>query len=794
MKWPMLDRKRRLRVCAHCLCFGLMVTAIAVFPSSTLSQVPPPQEVERVGFEAEGNVDNWIHLEGATLKAVVDAVSKITGIGFLPDEAVDAQMQSEVTVISNVSLAPELALQVLRAILELRQNPLALVPDPTLGTNWYRIVPKTETGEAQIPFVATFDQMPFTEAMVTYLYKLENADVQDAQLISILDQMRSVQGGQIIAYSPTNSILLMDTATNIRRMVGMIRVLDVPKIETVTEIFHLKFAQASSLAQTIQQVLAEEPVRGVTPTRTTPTRTTAGAAARQRTTAAVRARGGAVRTEELRVIPYEDRSIIVVCAEDMMTKVRELVAKLDARPPFERVIINFYPVKNQDAFMLSNTLSGLISGRGGFARRSGRGGFQTSRQGSTLGLRGTRGRTGGAFGNVQQSQLQQQGGGGAVVGGGERETPLFEDQIIIVPSESPNGLIITASQQDYEVLVKLLDQLDVPSAQVFLEAMILEVTLLDTLDIGVDMALLDEEKLLAATNLTGGSLPVLLSTAAALAAGQPTPAGAVAGFISGEADFVRTIPGLSGAAPGGASGLGDALSGLGLPSDLTGALGGTGSVVPNVPILLQILESLTDTNVVSMPSVLTLDNQPASFFSGLDVPIATGTSQRTDITATFVQQIEREDVGVTLEVVPQINEGDYVTLQIYQEIGNLVASPVGQDVNRSGPTFSELRAEAIIQVKNHDTAIIAGLIRDSLSKSKAKIPLLGDIPWLGLLFQARSQTVEKQNIVIMITPHIIRRAEELEELTGEKYDSLQEAAQSYSNWENKPGWPFDPRD
>jgi len=150
---------------------------------------------------------------------------------------------------------------------------------------------------------------------------------------------------------------------------------------------------------------------------------------------------------------------------------------------------------------------------------------------------------------------------------------------------------------------------------------------------------------------------------------------------------------------------------------------------------------------------------------GRNVPFITSTSQTTVST---VQQIQRENVGITLRFTPQITEGDYIQLELYQEISALIDSPIGQDVNTVGPTTSTRKATNVVLVRDRQTIVIGGLMEDRIRTSKNKVPWLGDIPLIGWLFRYDSDSVDKNNLLIFLTPTIIREDQDVHRLFEEK--------------------------
>jgi general secretion pathway protein D len=176
--------------------------------------------------------------------------------------------------------------------------------------------------------------------------------------------------------------------------------------------------------------------------------------------------------------------------------------------------------------------------------------------------------------------------------------------------------------------------------------------------------------------------------------------------------------------------------------------------------LVQALAGDANINVLSTPQILTSDNQKAEIIVGDNIPIIT--SQGTTTGATLVSQIERQDIGITLRLTPQILESNLVKLDLFQEISNVnLSPPKGFDINTQGVITSKKSATTTVIVKDRQTVVIGGLMSESVTETVAKIPLLGDIPVLGWLFKSRSQSTEKRNLLIFLTPYLIRDPDEL---------------------------------
>lgn len=321
----------------------------------------------------------------------------------------------------------------------------------------------------------------------------------------------------------------------------------------------------------------------------------------------------------------------------------------------------------------------------------------------------------------------------AQVGPGARPPirPLseFEAPVQVFADKATNSIIISATKTAYRKLQSVIADLDIRRKQVFVEAVILEVQVDRLRQIGSD--------------------PVQV-----LAAGKSGSFQGIIGVNRSPEDLSSIAQLLAGAAIGGA----------------------TGGSIPilntiNVRAFLQLLLSLTDTNILSTPQVLAADNQKAKIVVGENRPFPTGQAQ--GITGGTLVTIERKDVGVTLELTPQVLEEDLIRLEIKQEI-TAIAENVAQTIGTGtasvpvGPTTTKRSMETTTIAKDGQTLVIGGLVRDNITISERKVPLLGDIPFLGWLFKFQSRSTEKLNLLVFLTPTLVRNEVDIVELNQRK--------------------------
>jgi general secretion pathway protein D len=304
-----------------------------------------------------------------------------------------------------------------------------------------------------------------------------------------------------------------------------------------------------------------------------------------------------------------------------------------------------------------------------------------------------------------------------------------------------NSLIITAPEPLYRQVRAMIDQLDNRRAQVYIESMIVEVSGDNAADFGFQwQGLIGRQG--DSTGLIGGT--------------NFTPPGGAGNIIS-----LSTA-----AATGGANlSLGEGLN-LGILRNY----GGTYALAS----LARLLQSQTNTNIVSTPNLITLDNEEAKIVIGSNVPFVTGSFSNTGATGGSVnpfQTIERRDVGITLRIRPQIGESGTVRMQIYQEVSTII-DKVAPGTTNAGPSTNKRLIESNVVVDDGGIIVIGGLIEDRFVDNKSQVPLLGDIPYLGALFRSQSRTKTRTNLMVFLRPVVLRDAASADKLSLDRYDLI----------------------
>lgn len=587
-----------------------------------------------------------LNLKDADISAVINTVSEVTGKNFI----VDPRVKGKVTIISSHPMEEEEVYQVFLSILEVHGFSAVPVGDVI------KIIPDANAKQSPIPM--STDRVPGEgDEMVTRVVELEN--VSASQLVPILRPLIPQQG-HLAAYVPGNILIIADRASNIDRMLKIIKRIDIPSSDEI-EIITLQHASAAEVVRILTSL--EQQARG-------------------------KAGGGPAGAEDSPILIADERtnSILIGGGKSGRLRIRAIISHLDT--PLEnegntRVIYLRYA----QAKDLVPVLTGVSS-------------------------------------SVEQ-QAKAAGGGAPT----SRSFPIN-----IQADENTNSLVITAPPDLIRSLEMVIQQLDVRRAQVQVETIIAEVSQNLSAALGVQWI---------ADGTPGGDGPVGVSNFSGTGASISSIAGAAA---------TGSIP-------------------AAISDGLTLGIGRFNDDNTNFAAIISALQGDGTTNILSTPTLITMDNEEAEIVVGQEVPFITGSFTSTGTTSTPTnpfQTIQRQNVGITLKIKPQINEGNAVRLDIDQAVDSIAASSVGA----ADLITNKRSVKTSVIVDDGETIILGGLIDDQVKESVQKVPLLGDIPLLGLLFKSKNTTKDKTNLMVFMRPTIIRDAAVTAEVTSSKYNYI----------------------
>jgi general secretion pathway protein D len=523
-----------------------------------------------------------------------------------------------------------------------------------------KVMPAVEARGKSITTTVGTKILPSTDAMITQVVPIQYANVNDVK--TLFTPLVSKES-LLVSYQPTNTLIVTDVLSNINRLLKILKEIDIPGYAFELAVIPLQNAAAETVARELKTLFEGKGTSAAPTPRPKGEEADVGA------------------REGFKVIPDErTNALIVLASPQSIDMLKGIIEKLDQEVPRGKGNIHVYYLQNAVAEDLAKILMGV-------AKESG-GGGKAGAQAATAPL------------------------------------PSLSEKISILADKTTNALIITASPQDYAVIEEVIKKLDIVRAQVYVEALIAEVTLEKVSQLGVEWNWTEnpvdgQYKQYGKTNF--GMFDALQQ-------------GALNGLIMGVSKGMITS--------------------------------GTTSF-PDIKALVQFYGGDTDVNILSAPRLLTTDNQEATIIVGEERPFLKSAQTNVGDTLSTVQlqSWDYKDVGITMKITPHISKGKLLRLDIFAEIKSFVEDVKGLT---GAAVTTKRQATTAVVVEDGSTVVIAGLIRDDRSGSIGKIPILGDIPLLGWLFKNRSQTKNKTNLLIFITPRIVTSAEDLRKITEEE--------------------------
>ncbi len=621
----------------------------------------------------------------ADIEGVVKVVSEITGKNFV----LDPRVKGTVTIVSAKPMARALVYDVFLSALRLQgyaaieeRGIIKIVPESDAKLHPSRTVGPQDTQRAAGDRIQT---QVFT---LTY----ESA----AQLVPILRPLIA-PSNTIAVYQASNTLVITDYASNLQRIEKIIDSIDQPSGADPI-VIPLRYASALDVAQTVNRLFQDAPQ-------------TLGATAPGAT---------AVDPTQRLVVVADTRSNSLLVRSDnpsRLARLRSLVARLDS-PTSVAGNIHVVYLKNAEAVKVVETLRGIYLGETALA---------APRTATSLGPLGASATTASAGASPMTTPL-------GVPASATAQAALSPG--IIQADAATNSIIINAPDAIYNNLRAALDKLDVRRAQVYVEALIAEITVDKAAEFGIQWQ-----------DLTGAGAT---NSSARVFAG--TNFGTTGQNILGIAQNPGTV--------------GRGLA-IGVIQGLV-TIPGVGQIL-NLTTLIRALEANNNANILSTPTLLTLDNEEARIVIGQNVPFITGQYALSGAatTPTPFQTIERRDVGLTLRIKPQISEGGTVRLQIFQEV-----SSIEDRTNVAGVITNKRAVESTILADDGQIVVIGGLIQDTVRDGIEKVPVLGDIPFLGALFSYKTRSINKTNLMVFLRPTLVRDARAADPLTSDRYDYI----------------------
>jgi len=613
----------------------------------------------------------------AELTDVIKAIGELTGKNFI----YDASVRGKITIIAPTKITVAEAYKAFLSALAF--NGFSVVP----GDGFFKI---KSSRAAQKDNIETYSgsYYPTSDQMITRIIHLKHISAEQVHRdLRILNS----KDGDVQPFSSTNSLIISDYGSNIDRVMKILNQLDVPGFEEKLFVLRIKNAKAKDMAELINKIVNKD----------TSSRNSAGgggsfSAGMPRFGGSTgRSTQGQSGSAYFMVIP-DDRtnSLIVVGNTQGIERVKKLVAQLDFRiKADENGGVYVYYVKNGDAEKIAQTLSGIAKDN------------KPNAPGSSSSL--------GPVGSFAPPPVPAQS--------------IFGGDVKITADKDTNSLIVTASKQDYEVVLNLLSKIDITRDQVYIEAVILEMLVKDDFNWGLGYYQFDKK--------SGGI-------------GR-------AGFNGGinVMDVLNPIAGTGAILSFGNNDVFEAKSPTGQVQRITSLVG-----------FLNFLKTNNQTNILSTPQIMALDNEESSIEVGREVAVSL--TQSNSMQGTQQTSANYKDATTKLKIKPFISPAsDNIRLKIEQTINDVEAGDLKDTMS-----IAKRNITTNIVVPNGDTAVLGGLMRDSESVQIMKVPLLGDIPILGWLFKSKTVKKIKNNLLVFLTPKIIRNSSDSHKILDQKLD------------------------
>ncbi|WP_347358521.1 type II secretion system secretin GspD [Bdellovibrio sp.] len=608
---------------------------------------------------------------------LIKAIGELTGKNFIIDPGVRGKIT--ITAPTKITVA-----EAYKAFLS------------ALAINGFTVVPSgsflkvKSARNAQRDNIETYSgaYYPNADQMITRIIHLKH--ISASQVNRDLRILPS-KDGEMNIYEPTNSIIISDYGSNIDRVMKIISQLDVPGFEEQLEVIPIKYAKAKDLADLVDKIVN----KGNKTQGSAPGTFTAGVPRFSRSAGATSQQGASF----FMAIP-DDRtnSIIVVGNKSGIVRIKKLISQLDFKIRAEESGgVYVYNVKYGDAEKIAQTLQGVAKDATP----------KPATGGSLLSPIGASG----------QMQAQQE---------------IFGGDVKITADKTTNSLVVTASKQDYDVVLSILSKLDAPRDQVFVEAIIMEMSVNDGNSWGIGYYQYGDSGY-GKVGFNG---------------------------LSNINDFLSPTGG-SGAVIG---------FGQGKTVEVTDPISKQTLKIPSLLGFINFLKTAKKANILSTPQLMTLDNQEGELEVGDKVVVGENV-QNVGTSGTTVRTPQFEDATIKLAIKPFISPAsNQIRMEIKQQVAQLSTASTPKAFQDSTQPLAKRSLKTVINVNNGDTVVLGGLMKEQDQESVTKVPLLGDIPIIGWLFKSRTIVKDKTNMVVFLTPKIVRNTAEANAIVSKKLD------------------------
>ena len=631
-------------------CIGLVSffsVSMDVYAQNGESAASPQETAEKSASGRYVSID----FNDVDIEVFIKFISELTGRNFV----IDQRVKGKVTIISPTKISVKEAYKVFESVLEVHGYTVVDAGEVT------KIIPSPYARTMNIETRLKKEMDSPEDKIVTQLIHLKYADPNEVkQLCAPLVSKSSV----VLAYEPTNMLIITDVYSNITRLMKIIEAIDVTGIGKEISVIPVEHADAQELVKIIDSVFNEQ--------------------RRQRK-----------RPEQaINLVADQRTNIIVVMGSKGDTdQVKKLIDMLDKKMPKGKERIHVVYLQHAKAEDLAQVLQELPSKSGGEAEQ------------------------------------------------GKKVAPIVSQDIQISADKATNSLIIRAEKDDYQILQDIIDKLDIQRSMVYIEVLIMEINKEKSLNLGTEWIVGGEAAYQDKEGVYGGGF-----TGGAAIGGDP-------GYLSTTASATGSASAASALPPGFSLGV--------FGENIT-----VGDVsFPTIQGIVQLYKKDKDVNILQTPQLLTTDNETAKITVGKNVPFLTKSASGD----TNYNNFEYKDVGISLEITPQINKNRQIRLEILEEVNTLESTTATFQ-----PTTLKRTIETTVLVDDKNTVVLGGLIDESLSSTEYKVPCLGSIPVIGWLFKSMGKGNEETNLFVFLTPHVVEGAEDARTIYDSKHQHIED--------------------
>ncbi len=619
-----------------------ILSILIVAQTSHLSRAQVAQRSDSTSKAEKQQQFVSIDFNNVDINVFIKFMSELSGTNFV----VDQRVKGKVTIISPSKISMTEAYKVFESVLEVHGYTTVKAGEVV------KVIPSPDARSKNIETMLREEASAPEDKVVTQLIPLTYADpVEIKRLFTPMVSKSSV----ILAYPPTNILIVTDVYSNIKRLLKILKEIDITGIGQAISVIPVDYSDATKLVSLLNSVF-----------KPTTKRTTKGA-----------------QQKTLTMVADERTNTIVLLASEIDTlRIKRLVAMIDKETPRGKGKIHVYYCKNATAEELAKVLQ----------------------------------------------EVPTQDTGGTAPKGGKKAAPLVTGKVRISADKATNSLIIVADKEDYMVLEDVIQKLDIPRSMVYIEALFMEVDMNTSLNLGIDWTAFGKASLGGKETLVGG--------------------GFAPGIPSSPADILQ----------GGLS--------LGM---LTDPVEIAGITVSNITAIINAVKTDDDFRILSTPQVLTTDNEEARIVVGENRPFQTRST--TDDSGGTFESFEYRDVAKTLKITPHVTEDRLVRMQINLEV-TTINQAATLTTSSTLPVTNKRTVDTTVIVEDEQTVVIGGLIDDTSTDNENKVPGLGDIPLLGWLFKNQSETNNKTNLFIFITPRVIKNPQEAARIYKQKTEEF----------------------